>query len=419
MESNKIKKNIPIIEFVCLFLTPVTLFFFIISLNSNYLINRALSYVLITLCMLFVGFIIFSIIYKFINRDYYKQIRRIKLKIFAIICLSIYSIAICVFLCFLYIPNSKFKNFLITSAMTTFSHQYIAKIFYNDKTIDKVMDNNIIVESNIDTNVNLINFDTKNINNNKYLNEYDKEILERDEDALYKIIDIKGNGYNGKLVAIYDASKVSIATSQNIGKSGQLLTDISKNNNAVIAMNASGFWDPGFNSNGGEVLGMVISSGSIIMGKNNNNVGGGMIGFDNQNRLILSSTMSAQEALNKGIRDAISFGPFLIVNGIPSFIKGDGGWGIAPRSVIAQRKDGIVLFLAINGRDYANGIIGASMTELTNILMNYGAYNAANLDGGTSSGLTLNHELINKPINAYGENKTRRIPNAWIVKSDK
>ena len=47
--------------------------------------------------------------------------------------------------------------------------------------------------------------------------------------------------------------------------------------------------------------------------------------------------------------------------------------------------------------------------------MKYGAYNASNLDGGTSSGLVINGKLVNKPINGSGQQKTRKIPDAWIV----
>ena len=63
-----------------------------------------------------------------------------------------------------------------------------------------------------------------------------------------------------------------------------------------------------------------------------------------------------------GIRDAVEFGPFLIINGKSSFVRGNGGLGIAPRTAIGQRKDGIALFLVINGR-LANSI-GADMEDL-------------------------------------------------------
>ena len=96
-------------------------------------------------------------------------------------------------------------------------------------------------------------------------------------------------------------------------------------------------------------------------------------------------------------------------------MKGNGGWGVAPRTAIAQRKDGIVLFLVMDGRDYAGGIPGADLTDVTEILLRYGAYNAANMDGGTSSGLVIKNQLISKPVNGNGQKQTRQIPVAWIV----
>ena len=54
------------------------------------------------------------------------------------------------------------------------------------------------------------------------------------------------------------------------------------------------------------------------------------------------------DAIKAGMEDAVEFGPFLIVNGNAAEIKGNGGWGIAPRTVLAQRKDGIVLFVVID-----------------------------------------------------------------------
>ena len=43
------------------------------------------------------------------------------------------------------------------------------------------------------------------------------------------------------------------------------------------------------------------------------------------------------------------------------------------------------------------------MGEVIDTLKKYGAYNAANLDGGTSSQLAINGELINNPKNIYGQ----------------
>lgn len=339
-----------------------------------------------------------------------------KLKKILIVLLILFVLGSSSFALLLYGPNKTFRNWLITTAMTTMSHQYLATMFYSDKTIEDVMKQNVVVESGEDVDTSAIEFVDYSASITTFTNKYEKEILTKDKgNDTYKLININGNGLRGYLVAIYKPEKVGIALSASMGTSGQMLTTMAKNNNASVAMNASGFIDPNYNSNGGIPHGVVIKDSRLVSNKERANVGGGIIGFTKENKLVLGSGWSAEKALQNGVRDAVEFGPFLIVNGKPSFIRGNGGWGSAPRSAIAQRKDGIVLFLVMDGRDYAHGIDGADMVDLTEILMNYGAYNAANLDGGTSSGLVIENKLTNKPVNGNGQNSTRAIPNAWIV----
>ena len=314
----------------------------------------------------------------------------------------------------LYGPYPNFRNWLITTAMTTMSHKYLATWFYDDDTINKVMQENYVKESDEETDLDAISFVDYSNSKVMYKNKYEKEILTHEEGATYKLININEDGMRGYLIAVYDPSKVKVATASNMNNNGEMLTTIAKKNNAVVAMNASGFFDPGYVGNGGKPHGAVIKDGKLVSNLARSNVGGGIIGFTNDNKLILGK-MSAEEALAKGVRDAVEFGPFLVVNGEPSFIKGNGGWGTAPRSAIGQRQDGIVLFLVMDGRDYAHGIDGVGMVELTEIMVRYGAYNAANLDGGTSCGLVINGELTNQPVNGSGKKTTRAIPNAWIV----
>ena len=314
----------------------------------------------------------------------------------------------------LYGPYPNFRNWLITTAMTTMNHKYLATWFYDKDTIDEVMQNNYVKESDEETDLDAISFVDYSNSKVMYKNKYEKEILTHKEGETFKLININEEGMRGYLVAIYDPSKVKVATASNMNSSGEMLTTIAEKNNAVVAMNASGFYDPGYVGNGGKPHGAVIKDRQLISNLPRSGVGGGIMGFTKDNKFIMGK-MSAQEALNKGVRDAVEFGPFLIVNGEPSFIKGNGGWGTAPRSAIGQRKDGIVLFLVMDGRDYLNGIDGVGMVELTEIMMKYGAYNAANLDGGTSCGLVINGKLTNKPVNGSGKKTTRAIPNAWIV----
>lgn len=308
----------------------------------------------------------------------------------------------------LYGPWDGFRNFWITSSMTTMSHKYLATLFYSDKTINKVLANNKIIEVDEISNPDSINF-------KKYTNknEYEREVLEKDlNNDLYKLINISGKGYQGFLVVLYDPSRIRLLASKYLGTKGEDILTVSKREKAIIAMNASGFFDPNWNSNGAIPHGTVILDGKVVSEYEDADMGGGFIGFTYDNKLVLGK-MTKEEALEIGYRDAIEFGPYLIVNGKRSFISGNGGWGIAPRTAIGQRRDGIVLLLVINGR--LPNSIGANMVDLTDIMERYGAYNAANLDGGSSSALVINNNIINTPV-AGGVNGLRDIPTFWIVR---
>jgi len=308
----------------------------------------------------------------------------------------------------MYGPYNGFRNWLITTAMTTMNHQYLATWFYSDETINDVLVNNKIIEPKDDSNLSLIDIDTNKLVTNMYKDDYDKEILDRDENALYKIIKIKEKGFEGFLAAVYDPSKISLVTSQNYNR-GEYLVDMANRTGAVLAINGGGFDDAGGVGDGGSPTGIVISNGKII---SSNWSGRGLIGFTNDNKLFLGK-INAQQAIDMGIRDAVEFGPFLIVNGEVSSVVGNGGYGIHPRSVIGQRKDGIVLFLVIDGRRITS--MGADMDDLIDIMQRYGAVNAANLDGGNSSVLVENGKILNNPLDWYNQAQTRPIPNGFIV----
>ena len=307
------------------------------------------------------------------------------------------------FLFLFYGPIDEFKVFWITTSMSSKNHQFLAKTFYSQETIDKVMNDNVVVEILEDSDPELID---------GTYNKYNDDILNHNKDDIYKLINIKGKGYRGYLVAIYDPSRIVIGYSKNIGTDGELITSISKRYKAKVVVNASGFYDPDWNSNGAIHHGIVIANSNVVYEYDDANVGGGIIGFDQNNKLILAK-YTKEEALNNKIRDAISFGPFLIVNGKKSLIKGNGGWGISPRTAIGQRKDGIVLFLVIDGR--LSSSIGASMQDITDILYKYGAFNASNLDGGASSELLIDNKIVNIPVGG-GKNGIRKMSTFWIVK---
>ena len=254
-----------------------------------------------------------------------------------------------------YGPISYFRNLLITSAMTTRTHQYLAYIFYNDDIINEVMKENVVNSFNNTTDASAIKFNNSQTDNGTYANEFEEQVLKREEgNDLYKVFTTKYKKNTIHVLVIYDPSRISMVLSSRNARGGQMMTQIAKEHGAIAAVNASGY---SRNRSTGALtpVGVVISGGKVTAGIENTNQ---LIGFNEDNVLVLTYD-DAEIAIKNGMRDAMSFGPFLIMNGEKAEMKGDGGWGYAPRTAIAQRKDGIVLFAVSDGR--GKGSPGLSM----------------------------------------------------------
>lgn len=274
-----------------------------------------------------------------------------KLKIFFIIILIIFTILIYSSLFLLYGFNNKFRDWLIYTSMTTMNHKNLARFFYDEETINDCLNRNYISEFDFDTNleeIEVIDYSKRYIND--YKDEFEKEILDKSQNNNdYKIIKIDGEKYNGYLAIIYDSSRVQIAVTKYLGQSGQYLTSFSEQNNAYIALTGGGFVDFGEHGTGGEPLGITIKDGKLIHETvyNKEVLKGGLIGITSDYKLFLGDVTSLK-AINIGIKYSVSFGPFLIVNGKNADISGIAG-GLSPRTAIGQRKDGIFLFLVLDG----------------------------------------------------------------------
>ncbi len=317
--------------------------------------------------------------------------------------------AIAILFC-IYGPIDSFRTLWITSAMSTMNHQYLAYTFYSEKTVTDVMNSNYIVEQTEEVDLDAIEIGNT-AEKNSYSSPYEEQILKREEgNSVYKIIRLEESGYKGYLTVIYDPADVQLAVAKNIGRYGTSVAKLCQENNGLVGINGGGFEDVDGWGNGSIPYGAIIKDGQLIYYHDGGD--GGLIGFTNENKMWLTH-ISPEEAVAQGMRDAVEFGPFLIVNGKPAEIYGDGGWGIAPRTVIAQRKDGIVLFLIIEGR-LPGYSLGADMNDVIKLLLRYKAYNAANLDGGASSTMAVNGKLYNRP-SAGGEYGGRTVSNAWIV----
>ena len=334
-----------------------------------------------------------------------------KFSIFLII-VDIFAL-ICFFLA--YGPISYFRDLFVTTAMTTMTHKYFAYTLYSEDEVEKILDNNKIIEPEEDTDSSKISFNP-DFGSDSYESIYEEQILKKDPgNDIYKIVNISGSGWKGYMVVIYDPADVKLVFASNYGKGGKYISTMAEDNNALVAMNASGVQTSvGRNP----ITGTAILNGKVYAKGRDIYKGGGLIGFTKDNVLMLTKK-TATEAIKDGMDRAVEFGPFLVVNGKAATFKGNGGWGIANRTAIGQRQDGIVLFIVIDGRQ--SGSIGISMPDLVTLFKKYKAYNAANLDGGGSSALYAKKkptdksgDLLNNPV-GYGYDGERRLPNAWMI----
>lgn len=292
----------------------------------------------------------------------------------------------------------KFKNTIIATALNTKTHQWIAYTFYSEEEINYVLSLDSYIPLTDDVNLDEIVIDTEE--KDSYENEYDEAILSRNPgNDNYKLLNIKVGGYDAYLVAIYDPSKVQLIHSKtfNTGSGQEQIISMCNRYGGLACINGGMFVDWGTGSD--IPMGYLISDGKIIWSDSNNKAN--LIGFTNDNKLLLTYA-TGDEAIKMGMRDALEFGPFLIINGKSiKFSNADsaGGYSRAARVAIGQRKDGVVLFLVTEGT-HSNG---PNLGEVVDTLEKYGAYNAANLDGGTSSQLVVEGQLINNPKNIFGQ----------------
>ena len=249
--------------------------------------------------------------------------------------------------------------------------------------------------------------------------EEEREILERySNNNDYKVIPVRGSKFKGYLVAIYEPSRMHVVASSKIGTSGEYVTKMVSDNNALVGINAGGFADPNFDGDGGTPLGITITRNKMISSDKYGDSRGGVIGFNANDQLILEA-LDSKSVVTKGMRDCISFGPYLMVDGQAKTMTGSGAFGPTgrtARSVIGQRADGIVLLLSVDG-DRTKGE-GATLGEVTQIMQKYGAVNVSNLDGGTSCQLVVGSEMINDPTSLNGEHRSRPVATAFILDSD-
>ena len=315
-------------------------------------------------------------------------------------------------------PSPSTGDLLTMSMLETSALKFVPRIYYNAREMDEIIARNSVDTGDRETDTSLIVIakptptpDPDAAGAAEATPEVTPppENLLQSEDGI-DIFQVQGGTYKGFMMVVYDPARVTCGTCRDsfTKQKGLQLKDIAKRYDAIAAINGGGFEDAGGGGNGGTPIGLVISNGKVLHTGGDSGDFYATVGF-NQDNVMVISKMSANEAKKKGIRDAMTFGPRLIVNGEPANVKGQSS-GLNPRTAIGQRADGAVLMLVIDGRQASS--LGATYSDLIKVMLEYGAINAINLDGGSSSLMYYRGEYLNNGVVLTG---SREMPTAFIV----
>ena len=307
----------------------------------------------------------------------------------------------------------KWRNIWIETAMTTDQHKWLAQSFFPDWLIKDIMSRQVDIKDMsiteefdpnkdlfggiIDPTV-LVEGEPDSRGNIVYSNNIEEGIV---------ILNVEDTNYKGKLIIVDDPSRVILSTTDYKGSRGEFICDYLEKENAVVGVNASGFIDTGGVSLGGQVSGMCVSQGEYWGSYKSKYT---LLGFDTDDRMVVGGTDNWEEY---NIRDGMQYRPSLILNG-EKVVSDSAGWGLQPRTTMGQCANGVVLILVMDGRQVGYSL-GATMEDCADILLEYGAVTAAACDGGSSSVIGYNGEIINEPSTNMPTG--RYLPNAWVVKS--
>lgn len=325
-------------------------------------------------------------------------------------------------------PSKSARNLFVSTILETGALKFLAGWYFDKDEIKEITANNNMVHNDEDVNTNLIDIPDKKDDPDKKEDKPEEEGF--DENGI-KIVEVSGRSFYGKLMIVKDPSKVSVATiypwsDYNKSKYGLPLADLVASAGALAGINGGEYNSDG--NWGGMPKGLVVCNGQIQF--NEPQYGDVMVGFNTDNILVIKeiSGMSAgqveQMVAELKIRDCVSFKDVddgdsnhftkLIINGNATQINGSGS-GANPRTCIGQRADGTVLMLVTDGRG-ASGHIGATAADLISIMTEYGAVNAANLDGGSSSSMVYKGQYEMTSVTLYYSTSSWRLPTGFVVK---
>lgn len=318
-------------------------------------------------------------------------------------------------------PSEKARDLFVVSMMETSAAKFLATSFLGEEKVEEILAANAIKDTDEITDMNMVVITTPS-DEHKDPDEKtdtaekavipgsDNQEVDPDGDGI-DIVDVVGSSFRGKMMIVYDPTRVFVGVSGEFGedKMGRTINEIYDSyDNVVAAINGGGWDDRPGHMTGGEPYGIVISEGEVLWGTPLGTLWE-CCGITKEGKLIVG-TFTIQQALDMGITDAAKYGPTLIVNDKPTESLGTGG-GLNPRTAIGQRADGAMLLLVIDGRQ--SGSLGASLVDVQDVMLKFEAVNAYNLDGGSSTSMIYNGEHINSNASLIG---LRRMCTAFLVR---
>ena len=169
-------------------------------------------------------------------------------------------------------------------------------------------------------------------------------------------------------------------------------SETAADNNAILAVNGDYY---GANSTGYVIRNGVVYRDTV---RENSNNGDLAIYKDGSFKIIYEDQISADQLVKDGVVNLLAFGPALVENGEVVVGKNqEVGQAMAsnPRTAIGIIDENHYIIVVSDGRTSESE--GLSLYQLAEVMKSYGAKTAYNLDGGGSSTLYFNGQVINKP----------------------
>jgi exopolysaccharide biosynthesis protein len=308
-------------------------------------------------------------------------------------------------------PSPTARDLFVMSVRETSAMGWVANIYFTDEEITQI-ENRKEVEDFIETDTSLIQIpkETEPVNGEEVPEEQGPQpdawgLIDEDGDGII-LEEVKGEGYSGYMMVVLDPSRVIVGSDPNAyGNHGYTVEQMVQHFDAVAGTNAGGFYDPNGTGNGSIPDTLVVYEGKVYYAGYGTRKG--FVGMDSNHILHVATKITEAEIKEKDIQYGVCFGPVLVVNGEPCDIDVS---GVNPRTAIGQRSDGAILMLVIDGRQVIS--MGATMQDLVDIMMDYGAVNACNLDGGSSTLMWYQGGYVNNCASVIG---IRPVPTAILV----